>query len=221
MAVVTGPLHSSEARGSVGSLQYNSWRGRATVRTRSGPAIADQYTDARNTIRGYAAAATLIWQSMSDTARSAWNEYARSHIDPDWTGSGKRLTGYNWFIRINVRKQIGGYSIQSFPPTTTVTIVLTQLQIHFDGPLCFITWEAQGIWEEWNTDIEIWVTKAHSAGANPTVKQAHRITAVLLESYQCYVDTTPGEWFTVFIRPRNVEGVVGGWISLKFQAPMV
>lgn len=221
MAVVTGPLHSSEARGSVGSLQYNSWRGRATVRTRSGPAIADQYTENRIALRGMAAVATLEWQAMSDTERAQWNEYARSHIDSDWTGSGKRLTGYNWFIRINVRRQLIGVGTDRAVPTETVTVVLTNLTVVVQDVYPYVQWESAGEYDTGTTGVEIWMTEAHSAGANPTRKQAKRIDVVSLSASQYLLTITVGLWYTVFLRPILINGVVGSWASIKFQAPAV
>lgn len=218
MAVVVGPLHSSEARGSVGSLQYNTWRGRSTVRTRSGPAIEDQYTDARVNLRGLTAVATAEWQAMTDAERAAWTIYANEHTNHDWTGSPKRITGYNWFVRINVRRQLAGTGIEIVPPTETVTVMLTELELFIDGPDHYIYWETEGIYDEDETGTEIWLTAAHSPGANPGVKAAKRLDVVPMIASQFYISVTPTLWYTAFLRPILSNGVVGGWARLKFQA---
>jgi len=80
MAVVTQPLGSSEARGSVGGLTYSTWRGKHTVRTRQGPTrepTTDQLV--------YIALLTEFsqgWNTLTPEQRTHWRDWARDHRDP-------------------------------------------------------------------------------------------------------------------------------------------
>lgn len=220
MAVVTGPLHSSEARGKVGALQYNTYRGRAIVKTNSGPAIEDQYTEARVALRVLTHNATSDWQSMTDAQRALWHKYAVEHLDPDWTGQPKRLTGYNWFIRINVRRQLLGSAISSTPPTSTVLCVCAAPHISVIETVVYIAWTAEGEYTVGQTMVEAWITDAHSAGANPTRKAAKRDGVATFPSQLYEFVRAENLWYTAFIRPINLSGVAGSWTSTKFQYPV-
>lgn len=218
MAVVTGPLHSSEARGSVGALQYNSWRGRATVRTRSGPPIGTQYTDARVALRVLTSNATSTWQGMTDAQRALWSVYANQHLDPSWTGTGQRITGYNWFVRINVRRQLIGQAIEETPPTDAVTCQCTDLWADSEDNFTYFTWHTCGPYNAATTWTVAYVTAAHSAGANPTLKQAKFRDYGLYNSLQLTFSLPSSLWYTAFLRPMLSSGVVGQWAFLKFYA---
>ncbi len=93
MAVVTWPLSSGEARGRVGGLIYNTWRGRSYVKAHAH--YQTGLSPLQQTNQALAAIATAAWQSFTDQRRSAWADFANRHNTPDWTGNTRRLTGYN------------------------------------------------------------------------------------------------------------------------------
>ncbi len=101
MAKVISPLHSAEARGKVEGLIFNTWRGFNTVKTFKSP--AQPRTKIQLLMRAYAVQMARAWGELSDIQRDGWNDYAVNHPDIDWTGSPKRLSGFNWYIRCNTR----------------------------------------------------------------------------------------------------------------------
>ncbi|MCK4298946.1 MAG: hypothetical protein KAX80_05405 [Planctomycetes bacterium] len=101
MAKVISPLHSAEARGKVEGLIYNTWRGFNTVKTFKSP--AQPRTAIQLLTRAWAVQMARKWGELTDIQRAGWNDYAVNHPDIDWTGSPKRISGFNWYIRCNTR----------------------------------------------------------------------------------------------------------------------
>ncbi|MCK4298945.1 MAG: hypothetical protein KAX80_05400, partial [Planctomycetes bacterium] len=162
MAKVVGPLHSSEARGSVGSLTYNTWRGISIVKARTGPTI--QYSDAQVALRALTANVTAAWQAATDAQRAAWDQYANNHLDIDWTGNPQRITGYNWAVRINVRRQLLGQPIEPVPPTYVIDIGLTDLEAEPTNGNIVIYWDLYPFTPPPQLLVEFYGTPAHSPG---------------------------------------------------------
>jgi len=216
MAKVVGPLHSSEARGSVGSLTYNTWRGISIVKARAGPTT--QYSDDQVALRALTALATASWQSITDAQRDAWRQYASEHLDSDWTGNPKRLTGYNWYVRINVRRQLISLAIEVLPPTEPVTYSITGLR--YTNPIDdlhirwdVLPWEPQG--EQY---IEFYIVGPHSPGRHPNIQQADRKGHATELTGSYYYHFPPTGTYTLFARPLSNQGLVGGFQRLLMVA---
>ncbi len=215
MAKVIGPLHSSEARGSVSSLTYNTWRGISTVKTRSGPTT--QYSDAQVYVRGKARLATILWQTRTDAQRDAWSTYANEHADIDWTGNPQRLSGYNWFVRINVRTQILGQGFRTAPPTHAITYSIADLAIANPFTDVKVLWTP--FYEPPYTDlyVECYMLGPHSAGLNPNLKACDRKGHELEYQGSFTSSLTALGWYTAYARPIHIQGVVGVWARVKSQ----
>jgi len=217
MAKVVGPLHSSEARGSVGSLTYNTWRGISTVKARTGPAT--QYTADQIALRALTANCTASWQSISDTSRSAWRDYATKHTDPHWTGNPQRITAYNWYVRINVRRQLLGQSIDTTPPSETCLVAPTNFRAVYDELAIIINWYPTASAPPATYFMELWLSGPHSPGLTPTIKQAKRLIATPYKNGS-YIFTagSTGTW-TFFGRPIRINGVAGEFRSSRATWP--
>ena len=209
MAKVTQPLGSSEARGAVGGYVYNTWRGISTVRLRVTPAKENETKQLD--VRAKCKAATLSWQGLSTTQRNSWTQYANSHTDPDWTGSPKRLTGYNWYVRCNVRRQFLIGTIITTPPTLTLAFTNS----HF-----FHTESVGNIQLSWPNDsnpygsalyMEIYGVGPLSPARNPTIKDAKRKGSTLFSNLLFNVATSGNGTYTFWYRPVLTSGVAGVW----------
>jgi hypothetical protein len=99
MPKVKNPLFSQEARGGIGGLVYNTWRGQNYVKTNTSP--TGQGTAKRLAAQAIITTVSKLWQGLSDAQRAAWSQYAIDHPVTDWTGSPKRLTGMNWYMSCN------------------------------------------------------------------------------------------------------------------------
>ena len=100
MAKVKMPLMSIEARGALGGLVFNTWRGQNYVKTNTSP--TGQGTTARLAAQALLVAAAKLWATIGNGNRANWNQYAIDHPITNWTGTPMRLTGMNWFVRCTV-----------------------------------------------------------------------------------------------------------------------
>ena len=217
MAKVTGPLHSSEARGAVGSLTYNSWRGLSTVKARSGPLVT--MSDDQRALRALTAACTVLWQAATQATRDGWNIYALNHPDTDWTGLDKRLSGYNWFIRINVRRQLVGQAILSTPPATSVTIRLLNYQLYGAGTDLWTTWDVADPPMGEVYFVEAYLTAALSAGRFASIKEAQRHGYRTFETGGDGYESMAAGSYTIFGRIVRDNGTVGTFVRSSVSIP--
>lgn len=102
MAKVTGPLHSTEARGKVDALQYNTWRGLHVVKSIGQPQT--QYSDPQKAARAVTAALAPAWEGLNEWTRDLWRVCAELYRQPDWTGSDRPLHAQAAFIKCNYHR---------------------------------------------------------------------------------------------------------------------
>jgi len=114
MAKLIGPLHSTEARGRVDSLVYNTWRGIRYVKKHTSP--SKPLTEAQELHRARVAYVQNIWPTLTDDQRAAWNTYAQQHPVIDWTGVPQRLTGHNWFMSCGIHNAFVSLPPKHWPP---------------------------------------------------------------------------------------------------------
>jgi len=141
MAVVTWPLSSGEARGRVGDLIYNTWRGRSYVKAFA--LHQGEFTPAQIEARSFTGMLTIIWQSLDPEPRAAWQHFADKHLLSSWTGQPKRISGYNWFIKLNywVQNWDGNYLL--FPPSQLECYTFQNVTSYWTSPDLSVTWSIQ------------------------------------------------------------------------------
>lgn len=116
MAKVIQPLMSLAARGKAGILIFNQWRSFNTVKLFKSPTQPN--TAAQLTRRATMKAASGAWAGLTANQRAAWQQYAIDHLETDWTGSAKRLTAQNWYVRCYCLATLVGGAPPADPPTT-------------------------------------------------------------------------------------------------------
>ncbi len=199
MAIVTGPLHSSEARGKVGSLVYNTYRGRSYVKSNVAPST--QYSADQIAARAVMVPVIAEWQSMTDAQRDSWNAFASEHTLSDWTGQAKRLSGWNWFAKINYYASVFG----GFPTTTpladlpSLCVTMTSSQtdpLEITLTWCTIPYPSGGLWF-----LMFRLAGPHSAARHPSIRMADFTEAAMAEDLS-YVMTVPSVgWYTIYATP--------------------
>lgn len=215
MAKVTGPLHSSEARGSVGSLTYNSWRGIHTVKTRSGPAT--EYSDAQIEVRAITKAVALSWAARSDNEREAWNAMATSHPEIDWTGNQKRNSGFGWYVRVNYNRALLSSAYLALPPSDFPSYTIPSFMVSEAGGDYAITWDVLEPPLPPFPSIDIWVTGPLTAGRHPNIQDAHKLSIVPLgDFYYQWFPPSVG-FYTFFYRYMTASGLVTPFQRYRFQ----
>jgi hypothetical protein len=215
MAKLTQPLGSSEARGKVGGLVYNTWRGISYVRSKVTPEAKEP--GLREAMMAYTIAAARRWADLSDAQRTAWYNFSLQHLEPDWTGNDKRLLGYHWYVRINVRTQWHFADWQDAPPDHPCRAGQALPYATAGADYFELSWT-------WNVPpadpwyyLEIWITPPLSAGRNATIKDARFLTYETLST--CYLfqgGLTPGT-YTIFTRQITKQGMIGVFESCRFS----
>lgn len=209
MAKVIGPLHSSEARGRCGALVYNTWRGINYAKAMATPET--QFSDAQIAIRAMTAACTVAWQALTEAQRAAWYVYANAHPSTSCLASRTRITAYNWFVRIGVRRQLLGGAIGTTPPTFEISHQITDLRYETDPLIIYIVWDYPAAYSPTTLYYEVYRSGPHSSGRYPSIKTATRRGHATYIS-QFYEDEIPeAGTYTYFVRPIHTTGVVGTW----------
>lgn len=218
MAIVVGPLHSEEARGSVGELTYNTWRGKSTVKTRSGP--PGPATGARLAMLQLGKAASFAWSDLTDDQRAAWNLFGNTHQESDWTGTSKRLSGHSWYVRIYVRMSIESHTPRSDPPDTFVTRRITTFDLYPDAEIIYLNWYYAPGGGAGTDRLEVYRAGPSSAGRTLTMHDAARLFSIPLSGspYDTYPPAS-GK-YTYFVRIINTQGMAGPWASASILFTM-
>lgn len=207
MAKVVGPLHSSEARGRMGGLVYNTFRGMATVKAKHAP--CQPRSQKQLQLRSIAVNLARTWAANLNQA--AWNAYAASHPYLDGMGLTIRATGLNWFIGLNSRLNallIGTVATPPVvaPPGPAVTLVPTP-----SAGSISLAWAAP---TDANLRMEVWLDGPHSKGRQGSLTRA-RLKAQPEAAASPYVMTglIPGR-YSIWARPLSeTDGQVSTWVT--------
>lgn len=205
MAVVIGPLHSSEARGAVGSLVYNSHRGRAYVKSNTHPTT--QYSDKQIAMRAHMVPVIALWQSISNAQRSCWEQFANEHLFPHWTGSDLRLSGWNWFAKANFLLEMLGQSLQSNPPSLVTSIPLFPFLSDAGEGYIDVGWTTPETPPVPDWLMLFYIAGPHSSARHPSIKMASFVgSTAFMDGIYDITPLAPG-WYTVFMKPLSLQGI--------------
>lgn len=114
MALIrTSPILTSIA-GSIASQTYQTAQGGLTVKTRRPPKTTQAPLQLihQELVRVLAAG----WSSLSQAERSAWNAFAERTPYEHADGRLVRLSGYNYYIQVNIHRRHAGAPRLTVPP---------------------------------------------------------------------------------------------------------
>lgn len=202
MAKVVGPLHSSEARGRMGGLVYNTWRGLNTVKQSTAPAQPRSALQMAMRATGVSLART--WATLTAAARADWNIYAANHQETDGMGSPKRLTGMNWYLRLNQRLiKMAKTQITVFPAVAAPTSPLSFSTPSVVGYIrCLWAGNTTSDWQMW-----IHVDGPHSIGRIGSLPKAK--FAITSDAALGDLPITPKSPGVYTVYARYVDGLTG------------
>jgi hypothetical protein len=195
MAKVKSPLLSIEARGGLGGLVFNTWRGRNYVKTNTSP--TGQGTPKRLIAQALMATTSRLWKGISEALRAGWNQYAIDHPVSDWSGSPGHNTGFNWYMACNIRLQLLGLPVVNTVPTVSAPAAPTGLTLSYGTTAL---WMASTSAAYSTNSFIVKGVGPHSAG-----RIAKREHAILIGHYSlstarpisCYASPTAGR-YTIF-----------------------
>lgn len=212
MAKVLNPLNSSEARGRVGGLVYNTWRGIRTVKTHTDPGHQDD--PLRHAHFEKIRDAGKRWATIGDDLRASWNHFANAHPQIDWTGRPVRLAGFHWYVRIQVTLQDIQQAYNDTPPTEPCTCTPLALAIESIYPSLYLSWTIDPLVPVNTYDVQCFLTRPHSAGRHPTLHDAYLYDYTFYETGYAWVGPLPLGIYTVFARPIHWNGMIGNWARI-------
>jgi len=207
MAKVTGPLFSSEARGRMGGLVYNTWRGVATVKAKIAP--CQPRTSLQLNIRALMVNLSRLW--AANVNQAAWNAYAYAHPVVDGMGNSVRSTGANWFCALGLRLLSIGEPIVALPPAIPAPPPVLGLALTPGASQISADWTSPDID---TTSVEIWFDGPHSAGRNGSLAKAKLKVRVLSNAGPSVSTGLLAGTYTVYARSlRRSNGLVSSYVS--------
>ena len=210
MVKVLDPLGSTEARGRIGGRCHNTWRGINYVKCSTAP--SQPRTERQLLIRSRAINLVRKWQTLTSIKQGWWNDFAAAHTESGSMGTTKRLTGANWYVRLNTRLADLSIAPVDTPPSIPAPNPVTGL---------VATGAVLSISVEWTqeaapgTEIDIWTAGPHSPGQLGKIERAkHRgYEGGNAVGPKVLLNRAPGT-YTVFARLMNdVDGQVSTWTS--------
>lgn len=209
MAKVVGPLHSSEARGKMGGLVYNSWRGFATVKAKHAP--AQPQSQKQLLVRAICVVCSRAWQLL--LTKADWTAYANTHTLVDWTNSPKRLTGANWYVMLSTRLLKRGTVAVATPPAVLPPTALTTLTALDAGNHIEVDWTPRASADE---NVEIWIDGPHSPGKAGSFPNArYNMDGVGIVG-AANTGPCPAGRYTIYARVLStIDGQVSSFLSVE------
>jgi len=209
MAKVMSPLHSTEARGRVGGLIYNTWRGISYVKCNSSPAQPRSALQLK--VRSLTTHLTRKWGTLLATTRTNWNDYAVTHTDVDWTNNPKRLSGMNWYVRCNLRLLIANIPEITEPPSGAVAPAAPTSLVITGGILQCTVAQAAGLA---STLLDIYLYGPHSAGLHGKIERAkHKLYGDGEDTTNTITGLRPGTYSIWERRIDTLTGLASPWMS--------
>ena len=211
MPKVKNPLLSMEARGGIGGLVYNTWRGINTVKTNTSP--TGQGTPLRLAAQGLLIAVARLWKGIGNANRTAWGVYAADHPVADWTGSPKRLTGQNWFTRCNLQLARLGLPAVNTPPAIAAPDAVTGFAVTYADDYIQVAWSTPATGDY---KMDWWLVGPVSKGITAKLEQAQYLGRQDPADHAGVILVTPAYAgrYTVFARViSKVNGLVSPWVS--------
>lgn len=170
----------SDARGSSGGLTASRNRSGNYLRKRIKPTNA--LTSARTRARNDLAGASAGWNSLTDAQRAAWNSFAETNLVPNKMGDLVKLSGIDWYVKVNSLQSLAGTAALTAPPTGSPSTMLTDVTINSvtvsTGNVIF-TIDNTNDWANGNDGrLFVFATQPLSAGRNAAAGSFQYIGAV-------------------------------------------
>lgn len=118
MAKVLNPLHSEDARGSVGGITYSTTYSGAVAKKKARPVTrSEPYKQSNRARVGFL---SRKWGALTQGQRDSWKAWAQDHPEPDGFGGTFIMSGINAFVKLNFNSMRLGLpaDIQLLPPET-------------------------------------------------------------------------------------------------------
>lgn len=158
-----------------------------------------EFTPAQISIRDTAAVVTSAWQSLDQEHRCQWEAFSREHLLPSWTGSPKRISAYNWFMKLNWNSYRFFDGPYSSPPTDLPAYVLESPIGVFSDPSISISWSPQSLDPVNTWCLSFWIEGPYLHQRIPSIKRA-KLTDLVLQENSPWLLTPPSSgWYGIHV----------------------
>jgi hypothetical protein len=207
------PLGSTEARGRVGGKVFNTWRGINYAKGKTSP--AQPRSQAQLAVRGYLSKLVRQWASLPAVNQGWWNDYAVAHPQTGFGGTGKRLTGSNWFVMLNCRMLLMGYAVVLVPPADPAPGIPTGLTCTGSAGQVSIDWTAE---VSYVNDLNCWFDGPHTAGRQGKIERAKAKGSWAGNAAGPVIinQLAPGTYTAFFKMQAKASGLSSPWVSVVF-----
>jgi hypothetical protein len=209
MAKVLMPHGATEARGRMGGIIANTWRGISYIKAASSP--SQPRSKIQLQMRAWVAMLTRYWgTTLLDTERTWWNDYAMTHTKIDWTGNPRRLTGLNWFVLCNVGRLRMALAITTTPPDSAAPAAPVAFAAANGVLQSVITWTTPG-----GTGItcDVFAEGPVSKGVQPKLERAKYRDMIQAETGTMTVSgLRPGRYWFYGRMLDEASGLSSPWV---------
>jgi len=148
MARVTYGESITEYAGSIGGVTFLRNASGPIAKLRSSPPVNP--SPYQSTYQGNLATLVAFWPTLSQEIKHDWDVFAAAHPHTTPWGVEKTLSGYQWFVSVNLNRLFVGKSILPSPPfwvaysppgAFTSDVTPTYINIHFD-----VLWTPDTYW---------------------------------------------------------------------------
>ena len=213
MAKTNGPLFSSEARGGVGGIVHNTYRGLHTVKAKTAP----HQSCSPRALQQRALSIDLSRAWANCQFKEEWNQYAAEHPTTDFAGE-IRPSGANCFVALNLHILLLAIApLIDRPPTAPSPPPVNILGVSLLPPSTVLFWDSPLIPQ---LDLDVWLEGPRSKG---------RISNLNNASHNGYTDSVEGFFgisyllpgaYTFYIRSVGSHtGLTSGFTSIDFTIP--
>jgi len=195
-------------------LVYNTWRGTSYVKAACGP--CQPRSSRQLAIRALSTRFVRGFQALGQAAIDAWNVYASAHPEIDWTGNSRRITGSNWFTRLNVRLVDMGQAPITDPPAVPAPDPLLGLTVAGITDGITVTWATDGTSDK---QVDLWLAGPYTEAVAAKLPGAKHNLYQGIESNLITCDALQKGFYTAFARVIDeATGLDSTWQSGKAEA---
>lgn len=222
MAIVKGPALSLAASGNLGTICYSRWRSLAIARDVWSGTVPN--TGKQVTQQGYLIGVAQAWGgSLSPGQRETWKERAKEVIWTDRMGDPYIPSGYQLFMKWNIRRKVMNLVIMSEAPGIQEWVMVGELRLGFDpvGQLIFMRVSkvlGAGVNVE-SYGVEYWKAGPYNSGGRKPIDGEWRfLRREVPPSAYLDVDFIANKWYWYKGRAIAEFGDVQNWFTKQVQA---
>lgn len=219
MAIVKAPALSLDASGNLGGICYSKWRGLAIARdvwTGTVPNTSKQVVQ-----QGYMTLVSQAWGGTLDSdERQTWVDRAKTIVWSDRLGSPYIPSGYQLYMKWNIRRLCMGLSIMKIAPVQQEWVYVQELNLLVQEPykIEIRLFEKVGSSIVQSYGVEYYKAGPYNSGGRKPIEGEWLLLSQKIPPAK-YNDTAviTGKWYWYKGRAISKFGDVQNWFTEQVQ----